>query len=325
MAAPAKKTAPSTFSWTDDEVELLLKVTNEYKISKTADNVDWESVQKKYSDILDRFKNELEKASGSSGKDYPHKREEITKQCLTNKLKSIRLKYRQAVDTGKRSGHGRVVLLYYELCESIWGGSPATQQLASGLESGDITATLEAHGDADIATTSSEGPADASGLEGDVSENDSLTESQSLSVKQRRNLLDNKLNNHKQEKLKRKLPKDGQLLEYAKEDIEMKKRLMNHIEKMEERYQDNMAKMSANMEKLSDSIGAGFSVLQGLLVPQHNLLAQQQMYGMLSFPTSANLHSQYSQHVSETPEISGRMSYPRHFSGRTYQETDENI
>ena len=67
---------------------------------------------------MDRFKNELEK-EGGSGKDYPHKGEEITKQCLTNKLKSIRLKYRQAVDTGKRSGHGRVVLLYYELCKSI--------------------------------------------------------------------------------------------------------------------------------------------------------------------------------------------------------------
>lgn len=84
-----------------------------------------------------------------------------------------------------------------------------------------------------------------------------------------------------------------------------------------------MAKMSANMEKLSDSVGAGFSVLQGLLAPQHNLLSQQQMYGMLSLPTSANLHSPYSQHVSETPEISGRMSYPRNFSGRTYEQNDE--
>ena len=86
-------------------------------------------------------------------------------------------------------------------------------------------------GDADTATTSSESPTDTSGMEGDVSENDSLTESQSLRVKQRRNLLDNKLNNYKQEKLKRKLPKDGQLLEYAKDDIEMKKRLLNHIKK----------------------------------------------------------------------------------------------
>ena len=82
-----KKTTPSTFSWTDDEVELLSKVANEYNVSKTAENVDWESVQKKYSEILDRYKDELEKASGS-GKDYHHKGEEITKQCLTNKLKS---------------------------------------------------------------------------------------------------------------------------------------------------------------------------------------------------------------------------------------------
>ena len=82
---------------------------------------------------------------------------------------------------------------------------------------------------------------------------------------------------------------------------------MNHIEKMEEHYQDNMAKMSANMEKLSYSIGAGFSILPGLLVPQQNnfMLSQQQICGMLSLPTSANLYSPYSQHVSETPEISG--------------------
>ena len=200
------------------------------------------------------------------------------------------------------------MLLYYKLCESIWEGSPATrqltQQLASSLESRDITATLQADGDADIATASSESPTDTSGKKGDVSNNDSLTESQSLHVKQRRNLLDNKLNNYKQEKLKRKLSQDGQLLEYAKEDIEMKKRLVNHIEIMEEHYQDNMAKMSANMEKLSYSIGAGFSILQGLLVTQQNMLSQQQMCGMLSLPTSANLYSPYS-HVSETPEISG--------------------
>ena len=103
----------------------------------------------------------------------------------------IRLKYRQAMDTGKHSGHGCVMLLYYKLCESIWEGSPATQQLtqqlASSLESGDITSTLQADGDADIAIASSESPTDTSGKEGDVSNNDSLTESQSLNVKQRRN------------------------------------------------------------------------------------------------------------------------------------------
>ena len=44
---------------------------------------------------------------------------------------------------------------------------------------------------------------------------------------------------------------------------------------MEEHYQENMAKMSANMEKLSFNIDAGFSFLQGLLVPQQNMLSHQ--------------------------------------------------
>ena len=71
-------------------------------------------------------------------KDYPHTKDQIIKQALTNKLKAIRLKYRQAVDSGRRSGHGRVVQLYYELCAKIWGGSPATQQIEGGLESSDM-------------------------------------------------------------------------------------------------------------------------------------------------------------------------------------------
>ena len=40
-----------SFVWTDDEVELLLKVTAEYKVNQTAKNIDWESCQTKYSDI----------------------------------------------------------------------------------------------------------------------------------------------------------------------------------------------------------------------------------------------------------------------------------
>jgi len=75
IAVAVKKMMPSMFSWTDNEVDLLLKVTKKYKVSKTAEIVDWESVQKKSSDILDQFKNELEKASGS-GKDYTHEGEQ---------------------------------------------------------------------------------------------------------------------------------------------------------------------------------------------------------------------------------------------------------
>ena len=54
-------------------------------------------------------------------KDYPHKKDELTKQVVTTKLKAIRIKYRKAVNSGRKSGHGWVVFLYFDLCESIWG------------------------------------------------------------------------------------------------------------------------------------------------------------------------------------------------------------
>ena len=45
------------------------------------------------------------------------------------------------MDSGRKSGHGRVVLLYFEWCERIWGGSPATEQIQSGVESVDLDET----------------------------------------------------------------------------------------------------------------------------------------------------------------------------------------
>ena len=143
MSRPTRKNAAtdseakSSFKWTDDEVELLLRVTLDYKASKAGEGTDWESVQSKYSDILNRMLEEYldtPEAASELSKDYPHKKEEITKQEVTTKLKAIRVNFRQAVDTGRKSGCGRVV---YELCESIWAGFPATEQLSSGLETTD--------------------------------------------------------------------------------------------------------------------------------------------------------------------------------------------
>ena len=53
------------------------------------------------------------------GKDDPHDPSAITYATLSTILKSTRTKYRQA--SGRRSGHGRVVLLYFEMCTEIWG------------------------------------------------------------------------------------------------------------------------------------------------------------------------------------------------------------
>ena len=60
MASSSSSTrGKSDFKWTDDEAELLLNVTHNYKIAKITENVDWESVKTKYDNILALMKDEL--------------------------------------------------------------------------------------------------------------------------------------------------------------------------------------------------------------------------------------------------------------------------
>lgn len=140
-----------SFVWTDSEVELLLSVTNDYKTEKFQESIDWEclSVQSKYVDILARFIAQYRKKSA----DFPHRKEDITKTIIVNKLKQMKSKYRLAVDEGRRSGFGRVVFLYFEQCEELWGGSPATNSISSVIETSEINDGQTATEDPEISTT----------------------------------------------------------------------------------------------------------------------------------------------------------------------------
>ena len=54
-----EKEGSVAFQWSDDEVRLLLEVTLDYKTTKAAESVDWESVRSKYEDITALLKEEL--------------------------------------------------------------------------------------------------------------------------------------------------------------------------------------------------------------------------------------------------------------------------
>jgi len=100
-----------------------------------------------------------------------------------------------------------------------------------------------------------------------------------------------------QEKLKRKLPMDTQLLTCAKEDISLKKKLVYQMDKI---HNEHMQKLSNNMEKLTSSITAGFSILQGLLYPSSPSVQPMYQQTGYSFNPSQQGRIQYgSGHVSE--------------------------
>ncbi|KAK1890211.1 Snake venom serine protease PTLE1 [Dissostichus eleginoides] len=192
------------FSWTDDEVELLLRVTLDYKTTKVQENVDWESCKSKYSDIGDAFQKQYPRTP--TEKDFPHDASAITKVQHTVKIKQIPSKYTHAVDTGRWSGQGRVVLLFFELCEEVWGGSPATRTISSGIETGDLE-------------ESSSGPSLERSNDSPESSESSGSLPDAAVVRHRRDLLQAKLNGHRSDCLKRKLPADHAV----QEDLQIKK------------------------------------------------------------------------------------------------------
>lgn len=209
------------FSWSDDEVELLLSSTMDYKTSKEMENINWESCQSKYQVIHDKFVEHYPtpEEAKALGKEYPHSRTQMTKVILTSNLKTIRQKYRLAVDDGRRSGQGRVVLLYFELCEQIWGGSPASTTISSGIETTELS---EMCTDSEEISPSSCSTPDCSINSSSTDNIEDSSQSQDIEeilpstvVQERRSLLNSKLAGHKHEKLKRKLPNDSQLVTCA--------------------------------------------------------------------------------------------------------------
>ena len=185
---------------------------------KTAENVDRELVKSKYDDILNLMKEELPANTLMKPRICVRitlTTKKNTKKILSAKLKAIRGKFGEAVDSGQRSEHGHMVLFLYELCE-IWGGSPATQQVETGIESSDINLVeMDDPGPLSINSgTSGNGEADWESLATEVSVES--TEEQSSdgqeTVRQRKEYLDAKL---KSEKMKQKLPVDFQLLACA--------------------------------------------------------------------------------------------------------------
>ncbi|XP_062381081.1 uncharacterized protein LOC134069200 [Sardina pilchardus] len=292
----AQQKKNSFFSWTDDEVELLLRVTLDYKTQKALENIDWDSCVTKYGDILQRFITEYPFATARHDKDFPHKVEEITKAALTTKLKAIRSKYRLAVDSGRKSGHGRVVLLYFDACEKIWGGSPATTTLNSGVETSDLA-------DQDIpdSVVNSSSPAES---------REDPEEEEGVSA--RRDRLTAYLSTHRYEKLKRKLPFEEQANAIAREELQLKRQVMQRMEETEKEFSDNMSRLTGSVERLTNSIAEGFAMMRQSMFqqpPSHYPLYHQmnsQPYGHppphTPNPTpnpSTSQHNSYSQYYEE--------------------------
>ena len=102
-----------SFSFTEDEIQLLLEVGIEYKAEREYCGVDWELVRNKYEQINEKLNKQYPKNSTDGFPNSENAEQTLTVKCIGGKLKTTRTNFMKAVDTNKRNGGGRIVLTFY--------------------------------------------------------------------------------------------------------------------------------------------------------------------------------------------------------------------
>ena len=118
----------NNFVWTDQETSLLVQVVIDFKASKALDGIDWETIKNKYNEISEKFQDRYPKSSGAVNRsEYQHcdNPNILSKERIATKLKRLKTNFRKAIDSGRKSGGGWIVLGLYDECYQIWAGSPA--------------------------------------------------------------------------------------------------------------------------------------------------------------------------------------------------------
>ena len=90
--------ADKNFTWSDEEINLLVHVVIDYKAGKSGEGVDWETVRSKCEEVTKMF---LEKYPDNDKEKFPRGTEasgSFNKDRIQNKLKRIKINLRKAVD-----------------------------------------------------------------------------------------------------------------------------------------------------------------------------------------------------------------------------------
>lgn len=167
-----------------------------------------------------------------------------------------------------------------DILEKVWGGSPATEQINEGVKTVDLEHGSDENTTNDNTETTTGNNNTSTHTDAELqeesenisSERNQHSDSEPTDVVQvttvkRQPLLDGKLCNYRHEKPKRKLPVDTQLIYCAQEELAIKKRLLEQVDKMDQKYAENM-EMSQNIERLTNSIADRFMMLQRMMTFQ---------------------------------------------------------
>ena len=254
------------FSWTDDETQLLLESALQYKNFCEYKGINWESTKLKYEKVLTIFKQSYPSTDGDNDK-YPHfdgLENAITKDRVAAKFKRIRTNFKKAADAGKRSGGGRIIFTFYDLCNDLWGKSPSVTSLASGIDSNSSANSSEKNNDSSDNESDNEEEED----EGSPAITSTPFVTKKKQVERRQNVAEF-LKERKTAKMSNKTPREEQMMAYIKEDIELKKQLLETFQKSNNELMVRLNKANENVASISMSMEQSVGLLSQLLTPSN--------------------------------------------------------
>ena len=306
--------------WTDVDIENLLECVKEFKAQKEYEGVDWESVKDKYEIIRSLFL----KNRGGEGSD-----DKYTRDKISSKVKAIRGNYREAVDSGRQSGGGRVVATFYDLCNEIWAGAPATESIMSGVESSTNNAV---NNDDNVGQRDDEIDDDGvneSGLLESPSQDEEMKENADILLNTnpttyreqrvetaepstRSEAMTKFLKERRNKKIEKKLPKisiEQQLLDVTKEEFAFKKQLFTNMSKQETHFNEAMTGMQQSFANFTDTMAMTFGSLMRMMAPHPS---QSQPWGS---PTQGShtqgSHTYFSQAPGSQAQADGPHAHSR--------------
>ena len=282
--------------WSDDEIELLLGVVQVFASEKAFHGVEWESVKSKYEDIRKEFVSLYDQKGLKE-----HETTICTRERIASKIKDVRKKYKKAVDSGRRSGGGRTVATFYDICNGIWGGCPATKSLEHGVDSTEGFASIQIDDEngeekdcnkqiaeqnpPPLELISPESPvnsdvASVANIELDAEEGDKRVPGQKTLIEH--------LKDKRHSKLSKTKSTENQQLAVMREDLALKKTMITKMEKMDEEHNKTLNKFANTMENLSQAV---LTALTGRQAPYPQQPLPYQYFQPVNQPHGMQLQS----------------------------------
>ena len=289
-------------------------------------------------------------ATGANITEFPRANtpELLTKERIAAKLKRVRTGYKKAVDAGRRSGGGRVVLTFYDLCENVWGGSPAVESISGGIDTSAQENHTSVTSDSSLDRQDSVSPDPSvtsnSSFFGDVNEGESSLDSPLLpgedeesdlnqplaapcSSKDRRAKISKFLTDRKDAKMNKKLNCETQMLNCTKEDLQLKRKISDGMDKSDAELSETMNKVHKTMESIGDSIKQGFTLMADVLKQTQAPVTDSfpSLYANYHFPASQATQNLPNNYFGQPRQVAQQYSQPQQYSRPKQYSQPQNI